>query len=176
MLLWNRSTHIFRALPVRWRTHTRAFASLRTSGSPRSPHRPPPFPTVAPWSGCFDEKIRCQKGTQTRLKHDISLKRDLKRATLGKEPRLRRTVRLFCRGSILPHVRFLRRWSPASVVWLRTTSSRKVTWRRWSAAAAFARTREAGRRTRWSTATDTAATLPCTKVSKRCRASRAPGS
>lgn len=164
ILLSNGSSHIFCTRPVRWRTHTRAFASWRTSGSPRSLPPPPPFrPSAVKWM--FWWKIRCQEGTQTRLKHDISLKRDLKRATPGKETRFRCTVRLFCRGSILPHVRFLRRWSPASVVWWRTTSSRKVTWRRWSAAAAFVRTREVGRRTRWSTATDTAATLLCTKVS-----------
>ena len=66
----------------------------------------------------------------------------------GKEGRVRRRFCVYSCIVFFPHVRFLRRWSPASVVWRRTTSSRRVIWRRWSAVAVFAQTREAGRKTR----------------------------
>lgn len=139
---------------------------------------PPPLRTltIAPWSGCFDEKIRWQKAMWASLKHGISVEWDLKRGSVERSG-------VFSEGFpstahlILPHVRFLRRWSPASVVWRRTTSSRRVIWRRWSEAAAFVLTREAGPKTRWFIATDTAVTSLCTRVSfsVRLSAELAPG-
>lgn len=143
------------------RTCTR-LASLRISGSLQGP--PLRTLTIAPWSGCFDEKIRWQKGMWKSLKHGISVEWDLKRSSVERSG-------VFSEGFastahlILPHVRFLRRWSPASVVWRRTTSSRRVIWRRWSEAAVFVQTKEAGPKTHWFIATDTAATSLCTRVS-----------
>lgn len=110
------------------------------------------------------KKIRWQKGMWTSLKHGISMEWDIKRSSVDRSgvfsEDFASTAHL-----ILPHVRFLRRWSPASVVWRRTTSSRRVIWRRWSEGAVFVQTKEAGPKTHWFIAMDTAAMSLCTRVS-----------
>lgn len=95
-MLSNRSRHF---LSDDASARARPYVVTHVRFSAKFPPTPAPsFPTVAPRSGCFDEKIRCQRGTQTRSKHDISLERHLRQATPGRESRLGCTARLFRGG------------------------------------------------------------------------------